>query len=92
MNDEEASQFGTLTSGDLEAGISDPFGEEDAEFVAEEIPDPFGTATSDDLDMDLGDLDEDGIDDFSVSDDDDLDDSDSTIWGKQLPEILTKMI
>ncbi|MFA9263134.1 MAG: hypothetical protein ACEQSB_07405, partial [Undibacterium sp.] len=74
--EDEASEFGSLTSGDLEAGISDPFGEEDedSDFVAEAIPDPFGTTTSDDLDLDLGDLDEEALDDFSVSDDDDLDD------------------
>ena len=45
-----------------EAAISDPFGEEDTNFLAEEIPDPFGAATSDDLDMDLGDLDSDDDD------------------------------
>ena len=65
--DEDADdEFGLSVSEeseDIVVASADPLGEEDDEFVPESIPDPFGEATSDDLDMDLGGLDEDD-DDF----------------------------
>jgi len=54
------------TDNDFELSV----GGEDDDFVPESIPDPFGQETSDDLDMGLGDLDEDGdFGDLSLSDD-----------------------